>query len=137
MKASGEVYRPAADATKRLAQPSHHHLAGFHGGDEVAVAHGHYAASAPSEAVLPLRLTHRHHLSRIDPNPLRGCARSIQLNQTQAEQPTNNIDNSGSGAHMVHAMRMSVTLSDPQNRWLKAEAKKLGLSVGELLRRIV
>ena len=34
-------------------------------------------------------------------------------------------------------MRMSVTLSDPQNRWLKAEAKKLGLSVGELLRRIV
>ena len=47
------------------------------------------------------------------------------------------LDIHTSGAYLVHTMRMSVTLSDPQNRWLKAEAKKLGLSVGELLRRIV
>ena len=34
-------------------------------------------------------------------------------------------------------MRMSVTLTDPQAAYLKREAKRLGLSVGDLIRRVI
>ena len=33
--------------------------------------------------------------------------------------------------------KRSVVFSDPQMKWLEHEAKKLGISVGELLRRII
>jgi hypothetical protein len=33
--------------------------------------------------------------------------------------------------------RMSVSFSEPQSEWLEAEAARLGISVGELLRRFV
>ena len=33
--------------------------------------------------------------------------------------------------------RLTITFTDPQLAWLRAEAKRLGISVGELHRRIV
>jgi hypothetical protein len=33
--------------------------------------------------------------------------------------------------------RLTVTLTEPQLTWLEREAKRLGLSLGELLRRII
>lgn len=33
--------------------------------------------------------------------------------------------------------RLSVSLPPPQYRWLTSEAKRLGITIGELIRRII
>lgn len=33
--------------------------------------------------------------------------------------------------------RMSVTLTEPQLKWLEKEAKRLGITVGEMIRRLI
>jgi hypothetical protein len=33
--------------------------------------------------------------------------------------------------------RLNITVTPPQQSWLQREAKRLGLTVGELLRRII
>ena len=33
--------------------------------------------------------------------------------------------------------RLNITVTPPQQTWLQREAKRLGLSIGELLRRII
>lgn len=35
------------------------------------------------------------------------------------------------------ATRLNLVLTEPQKRWLEREAKRLGLSIGELIRRIL
>jgi hypothetical protein len=37
----------------------------------------------------------------------------------------------------MNGPRITVTLTGPQQTWLTREAKRLGVSIGELLRRIV
>lgn len=39
--------------------------------------------------------------------------------------------------HMSNTNRLCVNLSDPQAAWLREEAERLGISVAELLRRII
>ena len=42
------------------------------------------------------------------------------------------------GAVYLRTMdRMSISLSNPQLAYLRAEAKRLGISVGDLIRRII
>ena len=40
-------------------------------------------------------------------------------------------------AKTTEATRMSVTVTLPQKWWLKREAKRLGLTLGELIRRLI
>jgi hypothetical protein len=39
--------------------------------------------------------------------------------------------------HRMDGPRITVTLTGPQQTWLVREAKRLGVSIGELLRRII
>ena len=39
--------------------------------------------------------------------------------------------------YMCRMSRLNLVLTEPQKRWLEREAKRLGLSIGELLRRII
>ena len=33
--------------------------------------------------------------------------------------------------------RVNITVTEPQQRWLEREAKRLGISIGEVIRRIL
>jgi hypothetical protein len=50
------------------------------------------------------------------------------------------IDTLRHGAYVVHMLttkRQSVTLTEPQAKFLGAEAKKLGITTSDLIRRII
>jgi len=47
------------------------------------------------------------------------------------------VDGGASVVHIGCMARMSLTMTDPQLAWLRREAKKLGITVADLIRRII
>jgi hypothetical protein len=47
------------------------------------------------------------------------------------------VDGGALAVHIGCMARMSLTMTEPQLVWLRREAKKLGITVADLIRRII